>query len=57
MPRQFDYSKNPKIIYIIEERLNLLGELGLTVGLTFNLRSTALMKRIYANRYTYIVFV
>ena len=36
MCRQFDYSKNPQMIYIIEEHLNLLGKLGVTIGSRFN---------------------
>ena len=34
--RQFDYSKNPKIIYKVEEHLNLYGKLGVTIGSSFN---------------------
>ena len=32
MPKQFDYSKNPKIFYIVEEHVNLLAKLGVAVG-------------------------
>ena len=32
MSRQFDYSKNQILIYIVEEHLNLLAKLGVTVG-------------------------
>ena len=36
--RQFDYSKNPRILYIIEEHLNLSGNLGVTIG--FSIKSS-----------------
>ena len=32
---QFDYSKIPRMIYIVEEQLYLYGEMGVTVGSTF----------------------
>ena len=51
MSKTFDYSKHPRMFYIVEEHINLLGDLGIAVGSAFNLRSTALMKHIYANRY------
>ena len=45
------------MFYIVEELVNLLGDLGIPVRLTFNLRSTALMKCIYVNRYTNIASI
>ena len=38
MSRQFDYSKNPRMIYIVKEHLNLYRDLGVTVG--FNILSS-----------------
>ena len=34
--RYFDYSENPRMIYNVEEHLDLLGNLGVTVGSRFN---------------------
>ena len=36
MSRQFDYAKNPRMIYNVKEHLNLLGKLGVTIGSRFN---------------------
>ena len=46
MSRHFDYLKNPRMLYIVEEHLNLYGDLGVTVGTVLNIQSRALMKHI-----------
>ena len=33
--RQFNYSKNPRMSYIVEEHINVLGKLGVTVRSSF----------------------
>ena len=46
MSRHFDSSKHPRMLYIVEKHVNLYGDLGITFGSEFNLRSTALMKHV-----------
>ena len=53
----FIYSNCPGMLYNVEELLNLSGKLGVIVRLAFNLRSTALIKFLDANRYDYFMAV